>query len=230
MYLDRMVFMGIVLVFTGGFLLLLSSVMWQGRLVWRLGEGGRVFLQAKTSGRRFYARFVMNLPPVVLIKNMLRQHKGQKVDREIFESIIFLRNLVAIEEGRQRSTDYILQRLAEHEGLLQKPYIKMLSLLRMNKKQEAIQVFVSETGTGAGKDFARLLIRWDEINPDQLMEILVSHEKHIKELRITYLKRKDEIISDSIYLPVVLNVFIIFINFIYVGYFINQRELLEIFV
>ena len=227
--MDRIVFMGIVFVFACG-LLLLRSAMWQGWLGWRLRGREAFLLRARTRGQRFSARFVMGLPPVVAIKSMLRQNKAQKVDREVFESIIFLRNLVAIEEGRQTSTDYILQRLAEHDGLLKKPYVRMLSLLRMNKKQEALEAFASETGTDAGKDFARLLIRWDEINPRQLMEILISHEKNIKELRITYLKRKDEIISDLIYLPVVLNVFIIFINFIYVGYFINQRELLEMFV
>lgn len=228
--MDRIVFVGIVLVFACGFLLLLKGAMWQGWLGWRLSGREALLLGAGKWGRRFSARFVMGLPPVTAVKNMLRQNKAQKVDREIFESIIFLRNLVAIEEGRQTSTDYILQRLAEHEGLLKKPYIRMLSLLRMNKKQEALEAFASEAGTDAGKDFARLLIRWDEINPCQLMEILISHEKNIKELRITHLKRKDEIVSDLIYLPVVLNVFIIFINFIYVGYFINQRELLEMFV
>jgi hypothetical protein len=34
-------------------------------------------------------------------------------------------------------------------------------------------------------------------------------------------------ISDLIYLPVVVNKLVIFINFIYVAYFIDQKEMLE---
>ena len=81
--------------------------------------------------------------------------------------------------------------------------------------------------TEIGKDFGRLLIQWDELDPGNLLETLLSHQKSIKERRITEMKKRDEMISDLIYLPAVVNVVLIFINFIYVGYFISQRDLFE---
>jgi uncharacterized protein YneF (UPF0154 family) len=45
---------------------------------------------------------------------------------------------------------------------------------------------------------------------------------------MTVQKRRDETVSDLIYLPVVINVMLVFINFIYVGYFIDQKEMLTI--
>jgi len=92
-----------------------------------------------------------------------------------------------------------------------------------------VQYFSAKVGTPISGDFARLLVQWDDIDPRELLETLLSHQKNIKEVRITTQKRRDEMISDLIYLPAVLNVMLIFINFIYVAYFIDQRDLLTMF-
>ncbi|MBE6035501.1 MAG: hypothetical protein E7222_12495 [Clostridiales bacterium] len=158
----------------------------------------------------------------------LRKKKiNQMADKEIYEGISFLRNIISIDRGKQVGTDFIIEKLSEREGSLQRVYMKMLSLLRVNKRREAQQIMGEHLETTIGKEFAGLLMQWDEINPLELSEILISHQKSIKELRMTERRKRDEMISDMLYFPVILNVVIIFINFIYVGYFINQKELLE---
>lgn len=156
-----------------------------------------------------------------------KKRKNQLADKEIYEGISFLRNIISIDRGKQVSTDFIIEQLSQREGTLQKIYIKMLGLLRVNKKTEAQQMMSDRLETPIGKEFAGLLLRWDEINPLELSEILLSHQKSIKEMRMTQQRRKDEIVSDILYFPVIINVVLIFINFIYVGYFINQKEILE---
>ena len=106
----------------------------------------------------------------------------------------------------------------------------MLNLLRINQPNEAAELFSEMTGTRAGRDFAVLLIKWDQLNPPELVENLLSYEKSMKSIRITAQKRRDEIISELIYFPAVLNILIIFINFIYVAYFIEQKEMLLMFM
>ncbi len=106
----------------------------------------------------------------------------------------------------------------------------MLKLLRINQTKEAAALFSQRVGTTAGRDFASLLLQWDRLEPSQLLETLHSYEKNMKAIRLTEQKRRDEIISDMIYFPVVVNILAIFINFIYVAYFIDQKELLQIFV
>ncbi|MBN7772059.1 hypothetical protein [Clostridium aminobutyricum] len=160
-------------------------------------------------------------------KRMNKKRRIETMDKEIYDAISFLRNIISIERGKQVSTDFIIEQLSEREGLLQPVYIKMLSLLRLNKKKEAAGVMSEELQTPNGKEFASLLLKWDEINPQELTEILLSHQKSIKEFRITAQKHKDEVVSDLIYFPVVMNVVFIFINFIYVGYFISQKEILQ---
>lgn len=150
-----------------------------------------------------------------------------KIDAEISEGISFLRNLTVIGEGRRLSADSVIEQLADRRGMLSPVYGKMLRLLRQNQRGEAVDCFTRETDTEIGKDFGRLLIQWDELDPGNLLETLLSHQKSIKERRITEMKKRDEMISDLIYLPAVVNVVLIFINFIYVGYFISQRDLFE---
>lgn len=159
-----------------------------------------------------------------------RAHRESKMNREIFASIIYLRNLASIEKGRRCSTDYILEQLAEQNGLLKPIYLKMLHLLRGNQTREAAAYFSDKVGTSSGKDFAGLLIQWDRLKPNELLETLLSYEKSMKASRMTEQKRKDEILSDLIYFPVVVNILVIFINFIYVAYFIDQKEMLQMFM
>ncbi len=152
------------------------------------------------------------------------------MDREIFESIIFLRNLASIEKGRSCGTDAVIEKLSEHNGLLQPIFIRMLHLLRLNQSKEAAALFSDKVGTPAGRDFAGLLIQWDKLEPGELLETLLSYEKSMKAARLTDQKRRDEIVSDLIYFPVVVNILLIFINFIYIAYFIDQREMLQMFL
>ena len=168
--------------------------------------------------------------PVGMILRTIKKYRQQKMDKEIIDAISFLRNMASIEKGKSCSTDYIVERLSEYNGFLQPVYIKMLSFLRINQSKEAAEYFAKKAGTTSARDFAGLLIRWDRMEPDGLLETLLSYEKSMKAIRITDQKRKDEMISDLIYFPVVVNILVIFINFIYVAYFIDQKEMLQMFM
>ncbi len=168
--------------------------------------------------------------PLEAVFRLINAYREKKMDREIFESITFLRNLASIEKGRSSSTDFIIEQLSEHNGLLQPVFIKMLNLLRVNKAKEAAELFAKKVGTTAGRDFAGLLIQWDRLEPGELLETLLSYEKSMKAVRLTDQKRRDEVVSDLIYFPVVVNILVIFINFIYVAYFLDQKEMLQMFM
>ena len=75
-------------------------------------------------------------------------------------------------------------------------------------------------------DYGRLLLQWEKLSPSLLMETLISYQKAIEQVRQTKRKKWDELISDLVYFPVIMNVMLILINFIYVAYFIDQRDAL----
>lgn len=159
-------------------------------------------------------------------KKVGRQRKAEK---EIYEGISFMRNILTLNAGKQIRGDVIIERLANRNGVLQPVYVKMLSYLRLNRAGEAVLAFNDSNCQASGKEYASLLVKWDEIDPGELGEILTSIQRAAREKRITEQKKRDEMISDLIYLPVVLNVLIIIINFLYISYFLDQQEMLTQF-
>ena len=164
----------------------------------------------------------------IKIKEWLKTRKGERIDKEIYESIAFLRNIIALGNGRKVGADYIIEQLSYKEGILQPVYIKMLRFLRVGKPEDAVKAFTKEVFTEVALDFGDLLLRWDELDPLELTEILISYQKHIKESKSTAQRKQDEIVSELIYFPIVLNVFVVFINFIIVGYFMEQQVMFNL--
>jgi hypothetical protein len=186
----------------------------------RLQNAGRIL---KEVPRRWAGRQV-----TLLVEEYRNKRRKERMDREIQEGISFLRNAIAIGRGKVAGSDPMIEELCGHRGLLSPIYGQMLRLLRLNKKTDAISYFAEAVNTNAAKEYGRLLIQWDEIDPRELMETLISHQKNMNEVSLTLRKKRDETISDLIYLPVVVNLMIVFINFIYVAYFLDQKEMLTL--
>lgn len=219
-----------VIAFVAGLWLLLSCRRWGSSLRQRVAIRQVITYQAKKYGHVLSTVKEREGNPISFVRRMLRSMRHEKYEKEIFEAVSFLRNLAAAGKGKTTSTDYILEALAGSKGALQPVYLQMLSNLRLNRRKDAVDAFAGCVESGVGKDFAWFLLQWDEVHPEELSEALLSFEKRMKEIRMTTLKRRDETISDLIYLPVVINIIMIFINFIFVAYFFDQQELLQMFM
>jgi hypothetical protein len=231
MRLESSILMGLVSCFFTGVFLMKGQALWDWSLRRRAYlRYGTAFCIAKYRGFDKLTGYFKRNNPFEIVIQFLKNYRKQKMDKEIFESITFLRNLASIEKGKTTSSDYIIEKLAEHNGLLQPVFLKMLNLLRINQTKEAAAFFTQRVGTTSARDFAGLLIRWDSLAPADLMETLFSYEKSMKAVRLTEQKKKDEIISDMVYFPVVVNILVIFVNFIYVAYFLDQKEMLQMFM
>jgi hypothetical protein len=161
------------------------------------------------------------------IRSLHELLQKDRKDREIYEAISFLRNVTAVGMSGSMSADLALQRLSENKGVLQPVYAKTLGLLRMNKREEAAKRFGEAVGNGLGLDFIRVVLQWDDIDPRELTASLISYQKSLKEMRVTARKKRDELLSDLIYIPVIVNILLIFLNFIFVAYFAEQRDMLS---
>jgi hypothetical protein len=161
------------------------------------------------------------------IKSLRELLQKERKDREIYEAVSFLRNVTAVGMSDSMSADLALMRLAENKGVLQPAYVKTLGLLRLNKREEAAKRFGEAVGDGLGLDFIRVVLQWDDIDPRELTASLVSYQKSLKEMRVTARKKRDELLSDLIYIPVVINILLIFMNFIFIAYFAEQRDMLR---
>jgi hypothetical protein len=166
-------------------------------------------------------------PITIFIKQIAGSKRAGRADDEICEAISYLRNLISLGQGKVISADAVIEQLADQKGILSPCYGDLLRLFRQNQKDEAVKAFKEGSGSSRGGDFARILMQWDELDPTRLIDTLLSHRHSIMEIRTTARKRRDEILSDIIFFPVVINVMLVFINFIYVGYFIDQQNILS---
>jgi hypothetical protein len=161
------------------------------------------------------------------LKELRELLQKERKDREIYEAISFLRNVTAVGMSASMSADLALQRLAENRGVLQPAYAKTLGLLRLNRREEAAKKFGEAVGDGIGLDFIRVVLQWDDIDPRELTASLISYQKSLKEMRVTARRKRDELLSDLIYVPVIVNILLVFVNFIFVAYFMEQRNMLR---
>lgn len=160
------------------------------------------------------------------LDRICQEQRRLKAENEVAEAIAYLKNAAAMGRGKSMSVDLILTELSELHGSLEAAYMKMLHYLRLNEKEKVIDVYYEACGSELSRDFARLLLQWEELEPAMLIETLASYQKTLREVRITKQKRRDEMVSDLIYLPVISNVMLVLINFIYIAYFIDQRKML----
>ena len=149
------------------------------------------------------------------------------VNKELYSALSVMRNLASSNEtGSCVTTDNILEQLAGTEGLLAKHSAGALRLLRTGRRAEAIEYFTSAAGVELARDFIMLVLDWDAVSPQKLIKTVSAFQNALRETRTTRLIRKNEALSDLVYLPVVACVLVIFVNFIYVAYFAEQQALL----
>ena len=159
-------------------------------------------------------------------ETFVQKQKDDRMEKEIAQGISYLRNAAAMGRGEYMSTELLLSELAASSRVLGDVYYSMANYLRLGDVEAALRIMGEQVKIPVAADYGRLLIQWEKLEPSLLLETLVSYQKAIEQVRLTKQKKKDEMISDLIYFPVIMNVMLILINFIYVAYFIEQRNAL----
>jgi hypothetical protein len=183
-----------------------------------------------TAARRspvYFAAIIIRERALYLQKRVLSARRRERLDRELFDAIGYIRNIIAATGGARISADTLLEQLSHADGLLAPCFGRALNLLRVNRKEEMAIGFATEVGTPMARDFIHMLARWDEVSPEKLASTLLSYQNALREMRTTGLKRRNDVYSDLLYFPAVLNVLFVFMNFIFVSYYIEQRDLFE---
>ncbi len=162
-----------------------------------------------------------------LFGKMRAKSKAYKVDHEIFNGLGYLRNRIMSSDVSKINTDNMIEELLINADVLRPAYLNMLSFVRVDDRKRAAEVFNEMAHSDNSREYARILIQLDEMAPEEMYDSLRAFQKTIGESKVTRLKKRDEAVSDLLYLPVVLNLVIIFFNFIYIAYFIQQKDMLK---
>ncbi|MCF0150506.1 MAG: hypothetical protein HUJ80_03755 [Firmicutes bacterium] len=150
----------------------------------------------------------------------------EKMEKELAESLAYIKNLVVLGRGRSISAELLLTELADATSVLSSIYLNMASWLSLNEKEAAAKCFSDSFDTGYAVEIGRFLAGWEDICPQELLPAVELYQSALREERQTRQSQKDEMISDLIYFPVVMNCMAVLLNFIYVVYFLSQKEAL----
>ena len=152
-----------------------------------------------------------------------------QIKRELSAGTSYVRNRLVSSEGQAVTADAMLEELASESHTLKYAYSRMLALLRTDRRDQALEEFSNLCGSRQAREYASLILMLDRMPADILYDNLTAFQKTMNGERVTQLKRRDELLSDILYIPVVVNLLLIFFNFLYVTYFMQQKDMLTLF-
>lgn len=167
---------------------------------------------------------------IISIKKVRSALNAGNVRKELSEGISLIRNRIAACGGEKLTTDVMLEELMAESDALRYPYARMLSLVRTEERGRAINEFTELVKNKDSEEYARMIVMLDDMEPADIYDSVVTFQKNMKEERITEIKKRDEALSDLLYLPVVFDLLLVFFNFLYVAYFTQQKDMLGFFM
>lgn len=199
------------------------SLFWTGVFIIRLKGSERLLDRA-----RFYAGKVISYVNRNPASKLQSASKQRKMSQELAEALSYIRNLVILGRGEKMSVELLMEELSDVCVLLAPAFTDMARSLHVNDKERASRCLYEAIGENYARDVGTFLAHWEDIPPKELLSSVDAYRSTLRERRETELRKKDEIISDIIYFPVVLNSMVVLLNFIYVAYFLEQKEALSI--
>lgn len=96
----------------------------------------------------------------------------------------------------------------------------------MGREEEAYEGFIKYIPTKIGSEVGTILLKLDKLQPMEMVEQINMVKERIRENHITEKKhkKKQNGISNLIYLPIIAPVFILFLNFIMITLWIPKIE------
>ena len=203
-------------------------LLWTGIGLLKGGSAGR---SLKLEAQRYRSRsgeLARKSAPYKKLQQLALSRKREAMQRDLAESLSYIKNLVVIGRGGNMSAQLLLEELSELSRDLGPVFLSMARCVQLFDQETAAQQLYDALPFSYAKDIGEFLAGWEDVPPSDLLNTVEVYRSALREDRLTRQKRRDEMISDLVYFPVVVNAMAVLLNFIYVAYFIQQRDALSI--
>lgn len=150
----------------------------------------------------------------------------ERLEKEIFNSCIVLKNLAIVHKDMPMSADFILEQLMESSRSLRNIYADVLSAYRNGKGEEAFRIISSRIPIKAAKNFSFVLAKIDRINPAEMIVHMTAFEETFASERMTKGMRRAERRSLITTMAATAAAFAVLLNFTVVVVFMDTLSLL----
>ncbi len=162
-----------------------------------------------------------------LFKNIKKEKKRSDMEKDLLQALVYVRNNIILGRENGVSSEILMQELADVSTSLKPAFVTMGQYLHVYDKEKAENVLFEYMGTGFSKDLGRVLAGWEDIPPEDLLGTVEIYVDSLRESDLENKQKKDEIISDIIYFPVVMNAMLVLLDFVYVAFFIEQQKMFD---
>ncbi len=203
-------------------------LLWTGIGLLKGAPAGR---SLKLEAQRYRSRseeLARRSAPYRKLQQLSLNRKREAMQRDLAEGLSYIKNLVVIGRGENMSAQLLLEELSELSKDLGPVFLSMARCVQLFDKETAAQQLYEALPFSYAKDIGEFLAGWEDVPPSDLLNTVEVYRSALREDRLTRQKRRDEMISDLVYFPVVVNAMAVLMNFIYVAYFIQQRDALNI--
>lgn len=159
--------------------------------------------------------------PFYRILELLRKEYRDKQNTEIYNAIIQLKNICISTKDKPISSDFMLEHIGKFTNYTKPVFMQTLSMWRVGDEEKAILHFSKSIDTKIAEEFASFLPKLDRTNPSDLVEQLNLLQSSVREIKTTSTLRKQEIISNLMFIPIVSATLIILLNFIVITIWLN---------
>lgn len=203
-------------------------LLWTGVGLLKRRPAGRSLKREALRYRNRSHELARKTAPYKKLQQLALSRKREAMQRDLAESLSYIKNLVVIGRGENMSAQLLLEELSELSKDLGPVFLSMARCVQLFDKETAAQQLYEALPFSYAKDIGAFLAGWEDIPPTDLLNTVEVYRSALREDRLTRQKRRDEMVSDLVYFPVVVNAMAVLLNFIYVAYFIQQRDALSI--
>ena len=181
---------------------------------------------------RRLAGYGWQLRPAAAQKSRLRLHlfwkslQSDRMEREIWNSCIVLKNLAIVHRGQPMSCDFILEQLMECSRPLSNVYADILSAYRRGRGEQAFDQLYEQVPVKAARYFSFILSRIDRIDPGELISHMTAFEETFAAERMTRGMRRAERRSLITTMAATAAIFAVLLNFTVVVVLMDAMRLL----
>lgn len=150
-----------------------------------------------------------------------------RIDKELFNSSIILKNLSLVTQQSPFSADYMYEKLMENSTFLKPVYRQMLTVYRSRESQNAFKVLPLTLNTKTSKNFAIILSKLERISPVELAKQMDVFQKNMMDQRMTYAIKRVQKSSMVLTVLSTITVFAILLNFVVVVVFLDTIQALN---
>ena len=152
---------------------------------------------------------------------------AQRMEREIYNSCIVLKNLAVVHKDMPMSADFMLEQLMECSSALKHTYADILSAYRLGEGEQAFEMLAAQVPIKFAGNFAAILSKIDKINPAELLLHMTAFEETLTAARMTRGMSRAEKKSLITTMAATAAIFAILLNFTIVVVFMNTLQMID---